>query len=282
MSPWLTLKGPGYELYELGDSIPPSEHGASLHNSTVEAVANKGTTNGYAGLDSQSKVPVANLGGAGGSATNFLRGDSTWQEIAGGGDMLKSIYDPNSDGVIALAQLDASIETTTGSQTKVNTHRDVTASIHNFDASGNAPPQAHNQSAGTITTDTLDGDRLPAMSATKKGGVPLTGTPSGLYLKDDGTWAAPTAAVNIKQTEVDFGGLPVAGASFVVTDTDVTVGSQIIGSVAYEAPTGKDLDELEMDAIDLKFAPGAGQLTIYARGLEGYLADKFKVNYLIG
>jgi len=49
-------------------------------------------------------------------------------------------------------------------------------------------PTAHNQSATTITTDTLDGDRLPAISNTKKGGVPMTATPAGKFLKDDGLW----------------------------------------------------------------------------------------------
>jgi hypothetical protein len=34
----------------------------------------------------------------------------------------------------------------------------------------------------------VDGDRLPDMSETKKGGVPATGTPSGKFLRDDGTW----------------------------------------------------------------------------------------------
>ncbi len=87
---------------------------------------------------------------------------------------------------------------------------------------------------------------------------------------------------NIKQTEIDFGTTPVSEASFLITDADVLVGSQLIGSVAYEAPTGKELDELEMDGLDLKFAPGVGQFTLYAGGLDGYIADKFKVNYLIG
>ena len=40
-------------------------------------------------------------------------------------------------------------------------------------------------------TEAIDGDRLPDMSATKKGGVPATGTPTGKFLKDDGTWATP-------------------------------------------------------------------------------------------
>lgn len=53
-------------------------------------------------------------------------------------------------------------------------------------------PLAHNQGADTITTGTLDGDRLPGFSTTKKAGVPATGTPSGKYLKDDGTWNTPS------------------------------------------------------------------------------------------
>lgn len=87
---------------------------------------------------------------------------------------------------------------------------------------------------------------------------------------------------SVRQTEIDFGATPVAEASFTVADSTVTALSQIIGSVAYEAPTGKDLDELEMDGIDLKFGPGVGQLTIYARGMDGYVADKFKINYIVG
>ena len=93
---------------------------------------------------------------------------------------------------------------------------------------------------------------------------------------------ASGGSVNVKQTEVDFGTTPLAEAEFTVADADVSAGSQIIGSVAYEAPTSKDLDEMEMDAIDVKFAPGSGQLTIRVKGLEGYLADKFKINYLVG
>jgi len=37
----------------------------------------------------------------------------------------------------------------------------------------------------------VDGDDLPALSATKKGGAPMTGTPSNKYLRDDGTWQSP-------------------------------------------------------------------------------------------
>jgi len=44
--------------------------------------------------------------------------------------------------------------------------------------------------ASYITSGTLDGDRLPALSTTKKGGAPATGTPSGKFLRDDATWVA--------------------------------------------------------------------------------------------
>lgn len=84
------------------------------------------------------------------------------------------------------------------------------------------------------------------------------------------------------QTEVDLGDLPVSESSFTVVNSIVTISSKITGSVAYETPTGKDLDEVEMDAIDLKFGPGNGQLTILIKGLEGYLHNKFKINYSIG
>jgi hypothetical protein len=110
---------------------------------------------------------------------------------------------------------------------------------------------------------------------------PLT-TRKFLRQLGDGSVVTETAwARLVKQTEINFGVMPVAEAEFVVADADVSATSQLVGSVAYEAPTGKDLDELEMDHLDLKFAPGDGQLTIYAKGLDGYVADTFKVNYLI-
>ena len=49
-----------------------------------------------------------------GQAGKFLATDGNsylWETIAGGGDMTKSTYDPDTDGVIALAQLDSSVST---------------------------------------------------------------------------------------------------------------------------------------------------------------------------
>lgn len=44
----------------------------------------KGASNGYAGLDAASKVPVINLGGSGADNTKYLRGDQTWATPASG------------------------------------------------------------------------------------------------------------------------------------------------------------------------------------------------------
>lgn len=62
--------------------------------------------------------------------------------------------------------------------------------------------------ASYLTSGTLDGDRLPEFSTTKKAGVPATGTPSGKFLRDDGTWVATSGMV-----------LPVLGG-YVATPTD--------------------------------------------------------------
>lgn len=86
----------------------------------------------------------------------------------------------------------------------------------------------------------------------------------------------------INQIEVDFGILPTEDAIFLINDPNVTPISHIIGQIAFDAPNGKDQDELTMDSFQLLFSAGAGQFTLFIKGLEGYLADKFKINYQVG
>jgi Major tropism determinant N-terminal domain len=102
------------------------------------------------------------------------------------------------------------------------------------------------------------------------------GTSSGNAL------VGPSGSSQVRQIEIDFGALPVPEASFLITDASVSPTSHIVGTVAYEQPTGKDLDELDMDGLDLKFGPGTGQFTLFARGQDGYISDKFKINYVVG
>ena len=95
--------------------------------------------------------------------------------------MLKTTYDTNADGVVESA---VNADTVDGSHA------------------------AAFAVASYITSGTLDGDRLPALSATKKGGAPATGTPSGKFLRDDATWVATSGMI-----------LPVLGG-YISTTTD--------------------------------------------------------------
>jgi hypothetical protein len=87
----------------------------------------------------------------------------------------------------------------------------------------------------------------------------------------------------ITQVEIDFGTTPLSEKIFTITDAAATTTSKIICSLAYDSPTGKDLDELDMDDIILKVGSStAGSFTLYVMTSDGsYLADKFKINYLI-
>ena len=89
---------------------------------------------------------------------------------------------------------------------------------------------------------------------------------------------SPTA-----QVEIDFGALPVASKEFTVLDVNANSASNITAAVAYEAPTDKDLDEVEMDALFIICGQAeAGSFKIFIKAIDGsYLADKFKINYLI-
>ena len=84
----------------------------------------------------------------------------------------------------------------------------------------------------------------------------------------------------IKRTEIDFGTTPVLQKTFTITDAGVSAASFIMAQLAYVAPTGKSLDELEFDSFDFRAAPGTGNFTLHARALEGSVAGNFKINYL--
>lgn len=81
-----------------------------------------------------------------------------------------------------------------------------------------------------------------------------------------------------RQVEIDFGSTPVEQADFVIADGGVSSATIVSGSVAYVSPTGKDLDELEMDDLQLRFGAETGQFTINARGNLGYVEGTFKIN----
>jgi hypothetical protein len=86
-------------------------------------------------------------------------------------------------------------------------------------------------------------------------------------------------------TEVDFGDTPAYSSYiFTITDANVNASSKILAQLAYDAPTGKDLDELDMDVINVAAgAAGIGSFMLMVGSADGsWLHGKFKINYTIG
>ena len=115
-----------------------------------------------------------------------------------------------------------------------------------------------------------------------QGGSGATGAtgPQGGAGATGATGPQPAAAVVSSQAVIDFGPLGVEVAIFTIADPHVTASSNLIGYLAYVAPPGKDLDELEFDSFDFLFSPGTGSFTLLARSINGLVADKFVLNYM--
>ena len=89
--------------------------------------------------------------------------------------------------------------------------------------------------------------------------------------------------INSGKTEIDFGALPVSDKIFTITDANVSAASNITAAMAYDAATGKDLDETEMDALSVICGQAAaGSFKMFVKSVNGgSLADKFIINYQI-
>src|ERR1035437_2326627 len=74
---------------------------------------------------------------------------------------------------------------------------------------------------------------------------------------------APAGSAVAGQVEVDFGTTPVPSATFTSSLAGVTVSSIIIAQTAWVAPTGKDIDEIEMDTLDIRCQSGTDLFYMY-------------------
>jgi len=219
-------------------------------------------------------------------ATDSLLGRDT----AGTGNVENILLNPtlemDGSGNLRRAALTGDITSSAGSNSTTipnNTvtyakMQDVTATsrfIGRITAGAGDPEEL----TGTQATTLLDN-----FTSTLKGLAPASGGGTANFLRADGTWAAPTASITITQTEVDFGATPVADGTFTITNGAVSASSKILASVAYDAPTGKDLDEIEMDNLNIRVGKcSSGQFQIFISTADGsYLHDKFKINYTVG
>lgn len=126
-------------------------------------------------------------------------------------------------------------------------------------------------SAAVLTSGSLDGDRLPAPSSTKRGGVKATGTPSGLFLRDDDTWAQAGSTSWTQETH--FAATPASTSTLTMTEDEtatIKVGYglkyTISGTIYYAVVTA-----ITNNLLTLAGAPLSGNVT------ELYWCDSSRV-----
>jgi len=115
--------------------------------------------------------------------------------------------------------------------------------------------------------------------------LPYPGTTS-TFLRGDGSFAAPTAAASVSQVELDFGSTSVSEMLFTVADANVLPTSKIMAQMANVAPTGKDLDEIQLEPLVVYAAPstlGIGYADFFLRTIDGStVSDRFVIQYQVG
>lgn len=135
----------------------------------TEKTANKGQANGYAGLDSGSKVPATSLGGSSASSSTFLRGDQTWAAPPATADATAS-----SKGVVQLA---GDFGGTAASPKVLNRARSVTFVVAASNSTANGQAAADYVCTGT-NDDVVINNAISALSSSTGGKVVLL---EGLY-----------------------------------------------------------------------------------------------------
>lgn len=201
----------------------------------------------------------------------FLKDDLTWAAGAGGAAW-GAITGTLADQTDLQTALDAKADDL-GADDNYVTDAEKTK-LSNLSGT-NTGDQTLPTDATIVTTDVTTNDA----SLSKHGWLKKLPGGTTTFLRADGAFAAPTASVAITEAEIDVGATPVAEASISVTDAGVSTSSKIIGGIAYKAPTGKELDELE-EPLEVKFEPLTGTFNVHIKGLEGYISDTFVVWYL--
>ncbi len=152
-----------------------------------EDTARRGVANGYPSLDSNTRVPHAQLGSGGGGSTKFLREDNSWQTVSGGSDHA---------GLTSLAW------TASG-------HTGTASRLASFDGGGAA---AYAQIG--VDIQAYDAGLASLTSADGSAGLP--------YVSGANTWAAATYT---SMLSVVSGAWKVVGLRETGGPTDMTLGS---------------------------------------------------------
>ena len=168
----------------------------------------------------------------------------------GAGDMLKSVYDPNDDGVLALAQLDPLVCSEAEADAKVSAHAALATAVHGVGAS------TVESAAGAQTKVNTHAALTAAHSSTP------TAASNRIVLRDASArakFAAPAAA----------GDALIKGTAI----TDVEHGSR--GSALHTDSHGQNTDKVIKDAdsdtkIDVEEAADEDTIRMDVAGVEAF------------
>ena len=126
----------------------------------------------------------------------------------------------------------------------------------------------------TLQDEGVDQGRVQKLNCT---GAGVTCSKSGAVGTINATGGS--GSFSISEAEIDFGNSEVFfDGVFTVVDASINSAHRLLVNQSGEAPTGKDEDENEMDALALRAVAGTGQFTLYVTCHEG-CHGTFKINY---
>jgi len=207
-----------------------------------------------------------------------------------------------SDVTGLQSALDTKLESATNVGAGVNVFKDIVALVLRFrtilglgrisaSLNGDTVEVSTTAELNTLSNQVADTASIKGLATTKvledlrirnlEAGTNITLTSSANTVKIDASGGGGSASIT--EVEIDLGTTPVYEGDINIVDAGVSTTSQILAQVLYKAPTGKDLDEIEMDNFNLKCEPLAGSFNLKIRSEDGsYLADRFLIGYLVG
>lgn len=114
------LEGADHTHQSAGAQAGTLDHGLALtgllddDHTQYQKESEKAAASGYASLDAGTKVPTAQLGGAGADSTKFLRGDQSWAVPAGGSGVDRVFYGGFVEQSMAASQTAVQLERSYG------------------------------------------------------------------------------------------------------------------------------------------------------------------------
>jgi hypothetical protein len=116
-------------------------------------------------------------------------------------EALKALTTPEFGAEVEMPAISLAGTSITATPAEINRLSGVTSAIQTQINAKAASSHAH--AAGDVTSGTFDGDRLPAMSTTKKGAVPLSGTATGSQVLTDNGWTSKNNVFTAYSTLTD-------------------------------------------------------------------------------